>query len=143
MDHLAIMNPKWHLIEKILSGEKTIESRWYVHKISPWDKIKAGDTVYFKDAGKQVSAKETVERIIQKELLSIDDGKNLTEKYHKQLCFSAESLIDFTWLDGKKYAILIFLSHAQETLPFSINKSGYGIACAWISTENIDTLRII
>lgn len=41
MDHLAIMNPKRKLIPKILSGEKKIESRWYMMRVAPWDKIKS------------------------------------------------------------------------------------------------------
>ena len=41
MDHLAIMNPKRKLIPKILSGEKTIESRRYMMKVAPRNKIKA------------------------------------------------------------------------------------------------------
>ncbi|MBI1972386.1 ASCH domain-containing protein, partial [Candidatus Woesearchaeota archaeon] len=44
MDHLAILKKKW--LEKILSGEKTIESRWYKQKITPYQKIAKGDTAY-------------------------------------------------------------------------------------------------
>lgn len=29
MEHVAIMKKSWGLTRKILSGEKTIESRWY------------------------------------------------------------------------------------------------------------------
>ena len=54
MDHVAIMNKSWGLIPKILSGSKTIESRWYKTKRTPWDKIAKGDTVYFKNSGEQV-----------------------------------------------------------------------------------------
>lgn len=51
MHHIAIMNGPWNLIPKILSGEKTIESRWYRTRRAPWGGIRAGDTVYFKDSG--------------------------------------------------------------------------------------------
>jgi len=67
MDHLAIMNPKRKLIPKILSGEKTIESRRYMMKVAPRNKIKADDTVYFKDAGKEVTASATVAKVLQYE----------------------------------------------------------------------------
>ena len=44
MDHVAIMKKSWGLIPKILDGRKKIESRWGIHKCSPWgkdiDKIK-------------------------------------------------------------------------------------------------------
>ena len=65
MDHLAIMNPQRKLIPKILSGEKKIESRWYMMKIAPRERIHIGDTVYFKDAGKEVTAMAEVENVIQ------------------------------------------------------------------------------
>ncbi|MDO8559127.1 MAG: hypothetical protein Q7R84_02240 [bacterium] len=39
MEHLAIMKKSWGLTEKILSGQKKIESRWYLSKRSPWDTI--------------------------------------------------------------------------------------------------------
>jgi ASC-1-like (ASCH) protein len=32
MQHLAIMDPTKKFLEKILSGEKTIESRWSIQK---------------------------------------------------------------------------------------------------------------
>jgi len=35
MDHIAIMNPKLKLIDKTLSGEKKVESRWLKNKSAP------------------------------------------------------------------------------------------------------------
>jgi len=29
MQHIAIMKKSWRLTEKILAGEKTLETRWY------------------------------------------------------------------------------------------------------------------
>lgn len=63
MHHIAIMNPKV-LIDKILSGEKTIETRWYLNRRDPWNKIHTGDTVFFKDSGGLVRAKATVEKVL-------------------------------------------------------------------------------
>ena len=40
MEHLAIMRKSWNLTNKILTGEKKIESRWYKNKYVPWNKIK-------------------------------------------------------------------------------------------------------
>ena len=47
--HVAIMKKSWGLVEKILAGEKTVESRWYKSKCVPWDRIKPKDIIYFKD----------------------------------------------------------------------------------------------
>lgn len=142
MDHLAIMNPRWKLIEKILTGEKTIESRWYANKIAPWNRIIAGDQVYFKDAGKEVTAKATVQEVLQFELSTIESTKELLHKYQKGLCFSDESLTDTTWLNGKRYAILLFLTQPETIKPFAINKKGYGSAAAWICVDSINKLKL-
>ena len=56
MDHVAIMNKRWKLIPKILDGSKTIESRWYVNKIKPWNSIKEDDKIYFKNSGEPITA---------------------------------------------------------------------------------------
>ncbi len=64
MDHVAIMKKSWDLTQKILSGQKKIESRWYKLKCAPWGKIGRGNMVYFKDSGKPVSIKANVEKII-------------------------------------------------------------------------------
>jgi hypothetical protein len=44
-DHVAILRKSSGLLEKILAGEKKIESRWYSARFTPWDQISAGDTV--------------------------------------------------------------------------------------------------
>ncbi|MEI7477466.1 MAG: hypothetical protein WCJ81_02865 [bacterium] len=41
MDHVAIMKKSRKLIPKIVSGEKTIESRWYQTKRAPWNTVHA------------------------------------------------------------------------------------------------------
>ncbi len=141
MDHLAIMDPRRKLLPLILNGKKTIESRWYVHKIAPWDRIKKGDFIYFKDAGKPVTLKAIVANIIQKELQTISDATSLIKDNIEKLQFSKNALIDHSWLNGKKYGILIFLEKPISLEPFLINKNGYGSACAWITIPDINALR--
>jgi ASC-1-like (ASCH) protein len=48
MDHLAILSKEKNFLGRILSGEKTIESRWYRNRKPPFKTIAPGDTVYFK-----------------------------------------------------------------------------------------------
>ena len=64
MEHIAIMKKSWKLTEKILTGEKKIESRWYKAKYAPWGRIKAGEVVYFKDSGEPVTIKTEVARVV-------------------------------------------------------------------------------
>lgn len=54
MEHLAIMKKGY--IEKILSGEKKIESRFSMNRATPYHKISIGDQVYMQEVGKEVTA---------------------------------------------------------------------------------------
>ena len=65
MIHVAIMIKSWQMIPKIISGEKTIESRWYKTKCEAFGRVNAGDTVYFKNSGEPVSLKTGVVRVLE------------------------------------------------------------------------------
>ena len=142
MHHLAIMRKDWDLIPKILSGEKKIESRWYMAKFAPWNKINPGDTIYFKDAGEQVTAKAEVEKVLEFEKYSEAQLKTILNKYGgKGGIFFQDPLNDvFTWTKKRKYCILIFLKNPTAVEPFYIDKTGHGSACAWIIVDDIKRL---
>lgn len=136
MEHLAIIKKGW--LEKILSGEKTIESRWYKHKKVPFMAINEGDTIYFKETGKEVSVKSGVRNVIFFDNLDKEKIKEIVQKYGKQICVNNNYLVE---LMNKRYCTLILLKEVQKIEPFSINKKGYGNMCAWISVDNINKLR--
>lgn len=46
MEHLVILKQKY--FEMVLSGEKTIESRWSMNKCAPYGKVGVGDTIWLK-----------------------------------------------------------------------------------------------
>lgn len=121
-------------------GEKTIESRWYMTRRSPWNSISAGDTVWFKDAGEPVTAKAEVADVLQFENYSDADLKKILKKYGKQICFSSPETA-FDWCKNKNYCILVFLKHPALVKLFEIDKKGFGNACAWISVENISRIK--
>jgi ASC-1-like (ASCH) protein len=140
MEHLAIMKKSWKLIPKILSGEKKIESRWYMAKFAPWNRIRSGETIYFKNGGESVSAKATVGKVLQFEDLNKTKIKQLLNEYAKDLGIK-DLLGNLKFLQNKRYCILIYLENAQEIEPFDIDKKGFGNACAWICTNSIKRLR--
>lgn len=137
MDHLAILS-KSKLLAKILSGEKTIESRWYKSRKTPYMNIAEGDSVYFKESGNPVTAKAKVSKVLF--FNGLDEGKirNILHDYSKQICvpvsFASELL-------GKKFCTLIFLMDVEAIEQFSIDKSGYGLMAAWITVSDIKVLR--
>jgi len=142
MDHIAIMKKSWRLIPKILKAEKTIESRWYKSKIAPWDKIKIGDSIYFKDSGEPVTVKAKVVKVEQYEILNNNHDLEIMKKYaEKDLGTNNITSKIRKYIFNKKYAIFIFFDSVQKIKPFYIDKSGFGTMCAWISIENIDRIK--
>jgi hypothetical protein len=140
MHHVAIMKKSWGLVPKIVSGEKTIESRWYKNKSAPWSKIKKGDIVYFKNSGDPVSAQAKVSKVLQFTFENTTDVKNVVKKYGKNICLLNSN--PKTWDKLPKYCILIFLKDAKYLdKPFNINKKGFGSAAAWLCVENINKIK--
>ncbi len=141
MEHVAIMRKSWKLTQKILTGEKKIESRWYQNKYPPWDKIEAGETIYFKDSGDPVTVKATVDRVLQISELTPQKVKEILEKYGKD--DGIEDAEPFYKLfKNKKRCMLIFLKKPQAVKPFEIDKKGYGMMSAWLCVNNIKNIRL-
>ena len=142
MDHVAIMDKKKKLLEKIVSGEKTIESRWYVNRISPWNKIKKGDMVWFKNSGERVTLKAKVSKVLQFDTLTPSKILKILKTYGKEIGFRKDQ--HNNWAENssnKHYCILAFLSSPKLVKPFEINKDGFGLSTAWISIGNINSIR--
>ncbi|MEK6921860.1 MAG: hypothetical protein AABX82_08275 [Nanoarchaeota archaeon] len=144
MDHLAILDAKRKLLEKILRKEKTIESRWYVHKKAPYQQIKEGEVIYFKETGNPVTAKARVSKVLFFDKLSLKKVQEILKKYGKKIGFNKITKKNaFEKYKNKKYCTLIFLSNIEKIKSFTINKKGYGLMCAWITVKNIDRIRRI
>ena len=134
MIHVAIMKKSWHLIEKILSGEKTIESRWYQTRRAPWNKVSAGDLIYFKNSGEKIIACAKVNKVLQFELKNKLEVSSVIDKYGKNICLVNVNINQ--WKSIPKYVVLMYLSNAKLVKPFSINKTGFGSACAWLCIKD-------
>ncbi len=142
MDHVAIMKKSWRLTQKILSGQKKIESRWYKTKHSPWGKIEKGDTVYFKDSGELVSIKATVGKVISFSDLTPAKVKNILDEYGKDDGIEKDKIkYFFNLFKDKKYCLLIFLKNPEKIKPFDINKAGFGMMSAWLSVDKINQIK--
>ncbi|MGV8162111.1 MAG: ASCH domain-containing protein [Candidatus Nanoarchaeia archaeon] len=144
MDHIAIMNKSWKLIDKIISGQKRIESRWYKAKVAPWNRIKEGEVIYFKDAGEKITAKANVSKVLQFDNLTDEKIKEIIKGYggEGKICFRGTPEEVFDFAKGKKYCILIFLEKPLRVVPFQVDKTGFGNACAWMCVEDIEKIRI-
>ena len=60
MQHVAILRQPF--FDMVLSGEKTIESRWSMHKVAPYGKVGIGDEILLKETGKDVTATAKVKK---------------------------------------------------------------------------------
>ena len=76
MDHIAILNKRW-ILEKIISGEKEVESRWYTQRRTPYKNIHKDDNIYFKESGCPIIAKAQVEKTLFFEDLNKDKIKHI------------------------------------------------------------------
>ncbi len=149
MDHVAILrkakiSKNDNLLEDILTGTKTVESRWYVNKVSPWNKIRKGDLVYFKETGRPVTAVAEVLKVLQYENLSKEITKQIIENYGKQIAPNSNKKEFQSWAkreSNKRYCILIFLKNVKKIQPFDIDKKGYGISSAWLVVGNIEKVK--
>jgi len=143
MEHIAIMKKSWHLTERILSGEKTVESRWYSSKRAPYGKIRAGETVYFKDSGEPVTLKARVKKVLEFSGLNPEKVGEILSRYGKTDGLRKGEIPKFFGLfKNKKYCVLIFLSEPRKVKPFEIDKRGFGNMSAWLCMESVDKIRV-
>jgi len=143
MDHVAIMMRKPNLIPKIISGEKTIESRWYLSRKAPWGKVKRGDTIYFKISGGEILASAEVSKVAQYEYLSNQRAREIIRTYAEKVGFKKNKISKYyKAYANKKFCILIFLKNPKQIEPFKIDKTGFGISSAWFCVDNIKKIKI-
>ena len=142
MEHLAIMRKSWGLTDKILNGQKKIESRWYSVKCKPWDNIKKGEIVYFKDSGGPVRIKAVVNKVMQFADLTPKKVKEILDVYGRDDGITQAKIPEFfERFKNKKYCLLIFLKNPQEIKSFEIDKTGFGVMSAWIAIDDIAKIK--
>lgn len=107
--HLAIFKGKAG--ELILSGQKTMESRFSKAKIAPYGVISSGDLVYIKPAGKEIIGQFRVKKVIFYDGLTVRDLTELRERYSKELSVDG----DYWQKRQPNYGTLIFIG---EVNPF-------------------------
>lgn len=116
--HLGIFSEPY--LTYMLTGKKTIESRFSKNKILPYKQISKDDVVIVKKSSGNVVAYFTIKDVLFFDLntTSIDDIKH---KYNEQLCVDKSF---WTNKQNSNYATLIFIDKLIKLQPFSINKKG-------------------
>ncbi len=130
MEHVAIL--KEPFLSRILSGEKTIESRWYRTRRAPYGRISSGEMVWLKRSGGPVVAKARVSHVEEHSDLTPERIMRIVEKDAKGLGVMEEKGRFFEGVRNKRHAVLIHLSDIQTVEPFAIDKTGFGNQAAWM-----------
>lgn len=118
MKHLAIL--KQPFLDMILSGEKTIESRWAMHKIAPFNKLSVGDEILLKETSKDVIATAKVKDFKYFELTP-KVADEIKQKYGKEIgVYKFENWENYR---NKKYCTLIWLENVEKVKPFKVKRS--------------------
>jgi hypothetical protein len=149
VDHIAILRKAKiskadNLLGDILAGTKTIESRWYVNKVSPWNRVGVGDYIYLKESGCPVSAVTQVAKVLQYENLTNEIVHKIIRDFGKQISPGTPEQELLAWSKtqrNKRYCILIFLKNVKRLVPFDINKKGFGISSAWLCVGDINKVK--
>lgn len=119
MKHLAIF--KGLAGELILTGKKSIESRFSKRKDPPFGQISSGDLVYIKPSGQDIIGQFRVKKVIFFDGLSLEDIQEIKQKYGVGLCVD-----EAYWKDKEttKYGTLIFIGDSNQflTSPIKISK---------------------
>ena len=118
MKHIAILRQPF--FDMVLSGEKSIESRWSMKKIAPYNKVKIGDEILLKLTGQPVTAIAKVKDVKYYELTP-DIVEQIRVKYGKEI--GTDKFEDWQSTLKKKYCTLIWLENIQTISPINVPKS--------------------
>ena len=123
--HLAIFSPE--AVKQILSGKKTIETRFSQKKIAPFGVVGKGDLVYMKPPGKDIVGRFTVKKVISIEGVDKEDFLEIQSKYGS-LVSLGEQTLDKAFFDSRtsaNYCTIIFIGNVEQfiTSPIKIAKS--------------------
>lgn len=124
MKHIAILRQPF--FSMVLSGEKTIESRWSMNKVAPYHKVSIGDELLLKLTGQAVTATAKVKDVKYYELTPqiVDE---IRIKYGKKI--GTDRFEDWESTLQKKYCTLIWLDEVKTVEPIQVQRSN---GAGWI-----------
>ena len=128
MKHLAILRQPF--FDMVLNREKTIESRWSMNKIAPYNKVNVGDEILLKLTGHPVTATAKVQDVKYYELTP-EIVEDIRIKYGKQI--GTDKFEDWGSTLQKKYCTLIWLEDVKTIKPLEVPRSN---GAGWIVLKN-------
>ena len=124
MKHIAILRQPF--FDMVLNGEKTIESRWSMKKVAPYQKVSVGDEILLKETGKDVTATATVKDVKYYELTP-QKVEEIRVEFGKQI--GTDKFEDWKSTLNKKFCTLIWLENVTTIPPMKVPRSN---GAGWI-----------
>lgn len=122
--HLAIMSRS--VIEAILSGHKTIETRFSKHKIAPFGMVSVDDLVFIKPPGEDIIGQFRVKKVFNFEGLTEKDIENIFNEYKERIGWGKMEEEERYFEDKKNslFGTLIFIGESERliTSPIKFKK---------------------
>lgn len=118
MFHIAILRQPF--FNMILDGSKTIESRFSFNKIAPFNKISAGDTIYLKETGKNITAKAIAKKVMFFNLTP-QIVEEIRVKYGKAI--GTDNFADWESTKQKKFCTLVWLENVEKIDEIKVKRS--------------------
>ena len=140
MDHIVYLDSKSNELEKLLTGEKSMIIRGATGRKLPYGRVNKGDVLYFvnNNAEGMVKAKGIVESVLNSDKLSVEESISLVKENQGKLQLTEKQ---FQKSAGKRYVVLIGVSHTEEIQSFAIDKSNYGNMDDWLLVERIYNVK--
>jgi hypothetical protein len=122
--HLAIFTR--NAIKAIVSGQKTVETRFSKKKIAPFGMVNVGDIIYMKPPGEELSGQFVATKIISIEGLDEKDWEWIKTEFGQKISFGsvAEMKNYYKEHEGSKFATIIQMGKIEQfvTSPIKIEK---------------------
>lgn len=128
MKHVAILRQPF--FDMILSGEKTIESRFSMNKILPYKKVFVGDVIYLKQTGKPITVKAEVEKVEYYELTP-EIGEQIRKDFGHQI--GTDKFENWETTKQKRYCTLIWLKNVIKINPIEVPRSN---GAGWLMLDD-------
>ena len=106
MRHLAIF--VGDAIENILAGRKTVESRFSMHKVLPYQSVAKGDEILLKKSGGDILGRVFVDNVLYYEKFGMKGIAEFRKMYSGDLC------VDDKFWEAKKKAKFVSLMFLKD-----------------------------
>ncbi len=118
--HLVILKKPY--LQAILAGRKSIESRFMKIKRVPYEKVRAGDRLFFKESGGKVCAVGMAGKVMNFKGLTCQRIMQLKRKHNRRIYGG-----DLYWEQKKdcRWGVLIWLKDVKAIEPIRIDKKDW------------------